>query len=145
MSFNHDYSINFSFQHPSVGFPEWRTPHSFKRWKKTAHRRLHTSIAGNTYFNAISLTDDFVVKENVGVGWLHTFLNGLQIYTHDGKLVAERDFQCFIYSEERVLKEVTDMLTEAIVKAAQRQGIPLNQTQVRNEVFHRVRKVKRLR
>ncbi|MCS6968739.1 MAG: hypothetical protein RMJ44_08090 [Cytophagales bacterium] len=105
----------------------------------------YTSIAGNTYFNAISLTDDFVVKENVGVGWLHTFLNGLQIYTHDGKLVAERDFQCFIYSEERVLKEVTDMLTEAIVKAAQRQGIPLNQTQVRNEVFHRVRKVKRLR
>jgi hypothetical protein len=105
----------------------------------------YTSNAGNTYFAAISLTSDFVIKEDIGQGWKYTFLNGLKIYTRNNQLIAERNFHCRVYSEEVVAQEVTDMLTEAIMDAAKRQKIQVNRAQIANEVSARVNVTQRLK
>ncbi|WP_448518176.1 hypothetical protein [Rhodoflexus sp.] len=105
----------------------------------------YTSHAGNTYFAAISLTNDFVIKEDLGQGWKYTFLNGLKIYTLNNQLIAERSFHCHVYSEETVAHAATDMLTDAIMEAAQRQRIQVNRIQVESEVRNRLNNTKRLK
>lgn len=105
----------------------------------------YTSAAGNTYFAAIFLTEDFVIKENIGQGWEHTFLNGLKIYTHNNRLIAERNFHCQIYSEETVTEQLTDMLTQAIMNAARRKRIQVDRAQVESQVRNQLNNVKRLK
>ena len=37
----------------------------------------YTSTAGNTYFNSIRVAEGILIKEDVGQGYAHTFLNGI--------------------------------------------------------------------
>ena len=39
----------------------------------------YTSAAGNTYFQGIRASDRIAIKYNIGVGYLHTFLNGIEV------------------------------------------------------------------
>ena len=39
----------------------------------------YTSAAGNTYFQGIRLSDRIIVKYDIGQGYAHTFLNGVQV------------------------------------------------------------------
>jgi hypothetical protein len=105
----------------------------------------YTSNAGNTYFAAISLTGDFVIKQDIGQGWWHTFLNGLQIYTTNNQLIAERHFHCQVYSDTFATEQAIDMLTEAIMDAAKRQKIQVNRAQIENEVRTRLNATLRLK
>ncbi|WP_250631658.1 hypothetical protein [Rhodoflexus caldus] len=105
----------------------------------------YTSNAGNTYFAAISLTNDFVIKEDIGQGWKYTFLNGLKIYTRNNQLIAERSFHYRVYSEEAIAHEAAEMLTEAIMDAAKRQKIQVNRAQIENEVRTRLDATQRLK
>lgn len=73
----------------------------------------YTSKAGNTYFQGIRLSDRIVVKENIGIGYWHTFLNGIQVYGFDGndlQLIGSESFHCCHYSKETVRREATELV-----------------------------------
>lgn len=91
----------------------------------------YTSIAGNTYFNAARFGEGILIKEDVGEGWLHTFLNGIHIYDlKTKKLLCERSFNCHYYSKETVKSDVKSMLEDLILSAARTTGRILNYTDV---------------
>lgn len=90
-----------------------------------------TSAAGNTYFNAARFGEGILIKEDVGEGWLHTFLNGIHIYDlKTKKLLCERSFNCHYYSKETVKSDVKSMLEDLILSAARTTGRILNYTDV---------------
>lgn len=82
----------------------------------------YTSLAGNTYLSALRLAPGIAIKSDFGFGWARMFLNGISLYSTDGrrKLLARRNFHCFFYSEEAereaclhlVVKVILDMLSE---------------------------------
>ena len=62
----------------------------------------YTSAAGNTYYQGIRLSNRIIITYSIGEGYIHTFLNGINIYGYNGqdkKLIASRDFYCLYYSE----------------------------------------------
>lgn len=71
----------------------------------------YVSLAGNTYLKGIRLSDVIVLVVDVGIGYAHTFLNSVRVYTasSDRKLIAERGFNTCYYSEERVKSEAIEM------------------------------------
>ena len=57
----------------------------------------YTSAAGNTYFQGIHLSNRLAIVLDIGIGYAHTFLNGIKLYCFDGKdkkLIASRFFDC---------------------------------------------------
>lgn len=95
----------------------------------------YVSTAGNTYFNAIRMGNGFVIKEDVGQGYLHTFLNGIRIYSlKDRQLIADKTFHNNIYSPDKVKSEACDMLTSIIIAAARNEGNILVWSEVRNVI-----------
>lgn len=52
-----------------------------------------TSVAGNTHYRAIRLSDRLAVYYNIGEGHTHTFLNGITLFCWDGqkaKVIAKK-------------------------------------------------------
>jgi len=95
----------------------------------------YTSMAGNTYFNSARFAEGILIKEDVGEGWLHTFLNGIHIYDlHTKKLLCEQSFDCHFYSKETVKNDVKRMLKELVLKAAQKEGRILNQGDIHSKI-----------
>ena len=43
-----------------------------------------TSAAGNTYYQGIRVSDRIAIKYNIGQGYYHTFLNGIEVFGYDG-------------------------------------------------------------
>jgi len=70
----------------------------------------YISQAGNRYFNAIRFFEGAIVKESVGRGYLHTFINGISIYSKDGKLLAHRSYHKQTYSTYFIQNEVLNMV-----------------------------------
>jgi hypothetical protein len=94
-----------------------------------------TSAAGNTYFNAARFAEGILIKEDVGEGWLHTFLNGIHIYDlSTKKLLCERYFDCHYYSKETVKSDVKSMLEDLILSSARKEGRILNYTDVHSRI-----------
>ncbi len=55
----------------------------------------YTSGAGNTYFQAIRLSKRLAVYYEIGIGYLHTFLNGIKLFCWDGqeaKIIAQKSW-----------------------------------------------------
>lgn len=53
----------------------------------------YTSAAGNTYYQALRISDRLAVFMEMGDGYAHTFLNGLKLFCWDGKeakLIGQR-------------------------------------------------------
>ena len=101
----------------------------------------YTSMAGNTYFNAIRFADGILIKEDVGEGYAYTFLNGLKIYDlHTKKLLCEESFNCHYYSKDTVKSDVKRMLTNLIIKAAQQENRYLSESDVRNRISQIIEK-----
>lgn len=95
----------------------------------------YVSCAGNTYFNAIRIGDGFVIKEDVGQGYLHTFLNGIRIYSlKDRKLLADKTYHKVIYSTETVKSEVCTLITDVIIEASRNEDHQPNWYEVRSAV-----------
>lgn len=95
----------------------------------------YVSCAGNTYFNAIRIGEGFVIKEDVGQGYLHTFLNGIRIYSlKDRKLLADKPYHKVIYSMETVRSEVCTLITDVIIEAARNEGHQPDWYEVRSAV-----------
>lgn len=93
----------------------------------------YTSTTGNTYFNAAHFAEGILIKEDVGQGYRHTFLNGLHIYDlYTKKLLCGRAFSRYEYSRENVKKAVKCMLENLLFTAADKDGICINQDEVRD-------------
>ena len=60
----------------------------------------YTSAAGNNYFNAFRFAEGILIKEDVGVGYARTFLNGIRIFDLSSKtLLCERSYHCCYYDK----------------------------------------------
>ncbi|KXX70808.1 hypothetical protein [Flammeovirga sp. SJP92] len=94
----------------------------------------YTSNAGNTYFNGLRFTPDIVIKESIGQGHTHTFLNGLKIYAPDGTLISEENYHCFYYSKDNIRHQAKNILLDALMDTAKRKGIQLLKEQVKKQV-----------
>jgi hypothetical protein len=87
----------------------------------------YTSLAGNTYINVLRFAEGIIIKEDVGEGYAHTFLNGLRIYSiKDKALLADRTYHCYFYSKEKVQSEAKKILLELLEEAAKANGFEIN-------------------
>ncbi|MBR1807936.1 MAG: hypothetical protein IJ776_00915 [Paludibacteraceae bacterium] len=101
----------------------------------------YTSMAGNTYFNSLRMADGILIKEDIGQGYAHSFLNGLHIYDIRTKtLICEKLFSCHYYSRDTAKSDAIDMLTDMIGKAASKENIILNYNEMRSKVSDIVRR-----
>ena len=81
------------------------------------------SNAGNTYFNAIRIGNGIIIKEDIGIGYAHRFLNGIRIYSiKDRTLIAEKEFHNVFYSKYKVERESVNIILKALSDAAKFQG-----------------------
>lgn len=103
-------------------------------YSKTSNAFLtngYTSAANNTYFNAIRFADGIVIKEDVGQGYFHTFLNGIRIYSLKEKiLLADRTYHNNLYSRDKVYHESKRMLIELVLCAAKNAGHSIDSHEV---------------
>ena len=83
----------------------------------------YTSMANNTYFCAVRFAEGIIIQDQVGQGYLHTFLNGLRIYSlKDKTLLADRSYHNNQYSKDKVYKEAKDMLMRLVHDASDANG-----------------------
>lgn len=94
-----------------------------------------TSIAGNTYFNEVRFVEGLLIKEDVGQGYAHTFLNGIRIFHIESKkLLCEVRFNCTYYCSEHIKSQVKLMLAELLINASKKEGIRLNKSEVDDKI-----------
>jgi hypothetical protein len=92
----------------------------------------YVSAARNVYFNAVRFAEGIIIKEDVGQGYLHTFLNGIRIYSIESKtLLADKSYHCFRYNKESVYREVRELLLNLICEAAEQQGRTVDKNDAR--------------
>lgn len=90
----------------------------------------YTSAAGNTYFNSIRVAEGILIKEDIGNGYAHTFLNGLKIYSiKDKTLLADKSFHTLFYSVSTVKNEAKKMLLDVLKKAAKNENYSFDAAQ----------------
>ena len=95
----------------------------------------YTSAAGNTYFNAVRFAEGILIKEDVGQGYAHSFLNGLRIYSLKNKeLLAEGDYHCQFYSKAVVKSKSINMLLRVLREAASSEGVELDENLARKQI-----------
>lgn len=103
-------------------------------YSKTSNAFLtngYTSAANNTYFNAIRFAEGIVIKEDVGQGYIHTFLNGIRIYSLKEKtLLIDRTYYNKRYSRHKVFYESKRMLIELVLCAAKNAGHSIHSNEV---------------
>jgi hypothetical protein len=77
----------------------------------------NTSNAGNTYFSALRMSSAIVIKMDIGIGYAHSFLNGIYIYAADGskQLLKNRNYHCLYYSDAIARSEAVGLMQEAIL------------------------------
>lgn len=90
----------------------------------------YTSRAGNTYFQGVQMSDRIVIKYNIGQGYAHTFLNGLQIYGFNGQstfLIGTRSFYNYWYDnsyhQSLALKEAAQIVADYLRSQMRMRGI----------------------
>lgn len=87
-----------------------------------------TSLANNTYYKAIRVSNRLVVAYNIGEGYKYTFLNGITLFAWDGRkarLIAQRFWggsNWRIFTEEGAIAESTIMLKDFLATQAKLMG-----------------------
>lgn len=69
--------------------------------------------------------DCITIKLQLGQGYRNTFLNGIQIFEHNGQeatLIAEKSFNCCVYEKSYVISESEIMITEFLKSQAAKNG-----------------------
>lgn len=76
----------------------------------------YTSMAGNTYFSGLRLAPGVAIKIDIGIGWARVFLNGISLYSTDGRrtLLARRNFHCFFHSTEAERRECEALVADVL-------------------------------
>jgi hypothetical protein len=103
----------------------------------------YTSLAGNTYFQGIQISQELIVKVNFGIGHSRDFINGIKIYTADDNrlLLAQEGYNCFFFSQEALRAELCRLMFKALLDANQQRGLNKPEHELRqyaNELIHRV-------
>ena len=95
----------------------------------------YTSAAGNNYFNAFRFADGIIIKEDVGIGYARTFLNGIRIFDISSKtLLCERSYHCCFYDKNYVKSESINMLRDLVINAAKSDNVCLQESDVQAHV-----------
>ena len=86
----------------------------------------YTSAAGNTYQQGLRLSKYLAVDFSIGHGYYYTFLNGIRLYVWDGnkpKLVEQKFFSCYVWSEAAAKSEVVGMLKDYLRSSCRMLGL----------------------
>ena len=73
------------------------------------------------------------LKLQLGQGYRNTFLNGIQIFDHNGQeatLIAEKSFTCCVYEKSYVISESEIMITEFLKSQAAKNGSLFDDSQL---------------
>lgn len=92
-----------------------------------------SNMGGNTYFQGIRLSNRIIIAYSIGIGYAHTFLNGIRIYGFNGsekKLIASRDLDCCFFTEGRAKTMCIDMIEEYIEGQAKLANTYINKSDV---------------
>ncbi len=87
-----------------------------------------TSLAKNTYYKAIRVSNRLVVAYNIGEGYKYMFLNGITLFAWDGRkarLIAQRFWggsNWRIFTEEGAMAESIIMLKDFLATQAKLMG-----------------------
>lgn len=87
-----------------------------------------TSLANNTYYKAIRVSDRLAVAYNIGEGYKYTFLNGITLFAWDGRkarLIAQKFWggsNWRIFTERSAMEESIIMLKEFLATQAKLMG-----------------------
>lgn len=90
----------------------------------------YTSMAGNTYFQGLRLSDRLIVDLQLGLGYCYLFLNGIRIYGYNGNekhLIAKRDYSSRKYSDAFSRSECNDMVKEYLISQSILIGQPVDE------------------
>lgn len=96
----------------------------------------YTSVAGNTYYKAIRLSNRLMVYYDLGQGYIHTFLNGIKLYCFDGQkanLIAQKywggcDYR--IFNEQFAKEESALMLSNFLAGQLKVQGAQVSNQEI---------------
>ena len=97
----------------------------------------YTSATGNTYFKAVRLSDRLAVHYDIGIGYAHTFLNGITLFAWDGtraNIIAKKswggcgNWACF--SERFAMEQSIRMLKNYLEGQAKALGQPVSEQQL---------------
>lgn len=98
----------------------------------------YTSSAGNHYFNAVRFAEGILIKEDIGVGYLHTFLNGIKIYSlKDKTLIVDQTYHCKFYSKEESKSQSRSLLLDQLEAAARQQHFSFNREEAKS-LIHKI-------
>ena len=90
--------------------------------------QAYTSLANNTYYKAIRVSNRLVVAYNIGEGHTHTFLNGITLFAWDGRkarIIAQRFWggsNWRIFTEQSAMAESIIMLKDFLATQAKLMG-----------------------
>lgn len=92
----------------------------------------YTSLAGNTYFSGLRLAPGVAIRVDIGIGWARVFLNGISLYSTDGRrrLLARRSFHCYFHSEEAERRECVCLVAGVILEMLSEEERRLNRDEV---------------
>lgn len=85
----------------------------------------YTSAAGNMYQTGLRISSRLAVKFDIGHGYAHSFLNGIDIFiwnTDKPKLVSQESFSCYFWSNEAANHEVKRMVKDYVRSQCLLQG-----------------------
>lgn len=86
----------------------------------------YISQAGNMYQEGVRFSRRMAIKFDIGHGYAHTFLNGIQLFMWDEsrpKMVAHRTYSNFWWSENDTNYEVTRVVKDYLVNESKVQGL----------------------
>ena len=86
----------------------------------------YMSLAGNVYQQGVRLSRRMAVKFDIGHGWCHSFLNGIQVYMWDDgkpKIVVHRCYSNFWWSEYDAQQELKSVVKSYLVNESKLLGI----------------------
>ena len=104
------------------------SPLTYNAEKNVFLTQAYTSLAKNTYYKAIRVSDRLAVAYNIGEGYKYTFLNGITLFAWDGRkarIIAQRFWggsNWRIFTEHGAIEESIIMLKDFLAAQAKMMG-----------------------
>ena len=95
----------------------------------------YTSMAGNSYYQGIRLSDRLIINVDFGQGYAYLFMNGLKLYGFDGpskKLIGSRLYNCCCYSDATATHESEEILFNYLKSQSVMIGADISDEQLRD-------------
>ena len=92
--------------------------------------RGYTSAAGNTYFRGIRLSERIFIILDIGIGYAHTFLNGIKIYSNQGnekKLIASKPYHTVYYNDTKVKTDAKELIKAELRAEILKDGLSVDE------------------